>query len=599
MSSCRFAAVPTAALAAMVATLTLAPAAAGADQVDDHIAVLQKKPGGMSNDTWREKRREAARELGRLGDKRAALPLIKIVETEKFDAIAEIAIEALGKLGDKRAVPVLKKVREDASRDQFLRDAAGDALAALGEGPAAAPPPAETPGPEEAPVETPVSGTSGAGDPSEAGDAATPEQDEPALGGVSVPEKGRFAPDVLAMSERWTFAVGSFALTWDTIADQPQMSGSAALAYHRGLEQPKLGYSFDGGFVFAGGAQDRDGELSDTGSLALAFAGTGQTELRFYLGAPHGFFLHAGGDLGLGGSAINVESTLGTDFKEFVPSLDAGLALGVGYGRTLDVGTRLRVARIEKVLRRARQLGRPINAEVANRLQTAWWDARADLGYRHQVVATLQILKEAGVLLSDPDATTVYQILRVLEDGQLDRRWDGWDVRMGVAELLVGRDNRGEGGVFEDDNFDLHREEAAVARATFARQSPGGLSELTAGLRAAYRLDDGSGGYPSYYAVEADVTWRRFFYGEAWDPRGALELGATLRGGDTNTNDDMEGDEEGAGRSASLRVGYQMIASRAARLGAAATLRVEGDDLFLGIALSGTWSLADASYAAW
>ena len=48
-------------LAVLVALPLLAPRAARADQVDDDVALLQKKPGGMSNDTWREKRREAVR----------------------------------------------------------------------------------------------------------------------------------------------------------------------------------------------------------------------------------------------------------------------------------------------------------------------------------------------------------------------------------------------------------------------------------------------------------------------------------------------------------------------------------------------------------
>ena len=538
------------------ALLVLAPGAARADQVDDALAMLQKKPGGMSSDTWREKRREAARELGRLGDKRAVDPLIKIVEAEKFDAIAEIAIEALGKLGDKRAVPVLQKVQADAGRDQYLRDAAGEALAALGEGGAAAAPAPAEPEPAAEPVGETEVGAGGDGASAEAGGAVEGEADA-ALAPVPVPEVGRFAPELLARSERWTFAAGALSLTWDSVLDQPQLSGAVALGYHRGVELPKLGYSFDGALAFAGGAQDRNGDLSDTGSYAAIVNGIGQSELRFYLGAPRGVFLHAAADLALGGSAIIVESTLGADTKEWVPALDAGLALGVGYGRTLDVGARLRVARLERLLRGARLLGRPINAEVANRLQTAWWDARGELGYRRMLVATVQILREAGVLLTEPDPTALYQILRVLEDGQLDGRLDGWDARVGIAELASGRDN-----IPDDDNFDVHREEALVARAAFGRQLAGALAELTGQLRAVYRLDTGSAAYPGYWAAEADLAWRRYFYGEAWDPRGALELGVTLRAGDRNTNDDQQGDENGAGRSAALRAGYLMYFSR-------------------------------------
>jgi hypothetical protein len=382
------------------------------------------------------------------------------------------------------------------------------------------------------------------------------------------------------------------SLSWDTAVKQPQWTGAAALRYHRGLEQPKLGYSFDASAVLAGGAQDRNGDLSGTGSYAIVGSAVGETELRYYLGGVSGVFLHAAGDLGLGGSAITVESTLGANLKEFIPSIDAGLALGVGYGRTLDVGARLRVQRIERVLRRARLLGRPVNAEVANRLQTAWWDARDELGYRRALVATLQILKEAGVLLTEPDPTATYAILRVLEDGQLDGRLDGWDLRVGVAELLAGRDN-----VVGDDQFDFHREEALVARGTFGKQLPGALAEIVAQLRAVYRLDAGSDQYPGYWAAEADLAWRHFFYGDAWDPRGALERGVPRRAGDRNTNDGA-GDDVGASRALIVRAGYLIAFTRSSRLAATTTVRFEGKDVFVGVGLSGTWALADASYAA-
>jgi hypothetical protein len=581
-----------AAAAAAALVLGLGAGAARADQVDDDIAILAKKPGGMSNDAWRARRREAARDLGQKADPRGVDALVKVVESEKFDAVAEIAIEALGKIGDKRAVPVLQKVRDDASRDQGLRDAASEALATLGAAaPSAEAAPGEAaPAPEAPPTEADV----GAAAPTEAAPAAGPEDDDAsAPAAVTVPPAGRFGPEILAASERWTFAAGALSLAYDSAAKQPQLSGAASLRYHRGLEEPKLGYSFDASVALAGGAEDRNGDLSNTGSYALVGSTVGETELRFYLAGPSGFFLHAAGDLGLGGSAITVESTLGEDFKEFVPSIDAGLALGAGYGRTLDVGAKLRAERVERVLRRARLLGRPINADVANRLETAWWDARDELGFRRALVATIQILKEAGVLLTDPDPTATYEILRVLEDGQLDGRLDGWDARLGVAELVAGRDN-----VVGDDVFDFHREEVAVARGAFGKQLPGALAEIVGQLRAVYRLGGGSQQYPGYWAAEADVAWRRYFYGDVWDPRGALELGVTVGASDRNTNEG-DGDDVGASRAASLRIGYLMIFSRASRLAATTTLRYEGHDVFFGLGLSGSWALSDASYAAW
>jgi hypothetical protein len=483
---------------------------------------------------------------------------------------------------------VLQKVHADASRDQYTRDAAAAALAALGAPVAAAP----APEPEAAPAPTEAEVSPEAPAPVEApadGAEAVPvAEDEPAVSEVPVPAAGRFAPDVLAASQRWTFVAGGLSLTWDSY-DQPQLSGSAALAYQRGLEKPKLGYSFDAGLALAAGAQDRDGGLTDTASYALVFDGVAQSELRFYLAGERGPFLHAGASLRLAGSALKVESPLGEDQTDFTPSIDGGLALGAGWGRTLDVGARLRVQRLERVLARARLLGRPINDEVANRLVTAWWDLRGSLGLRRELVATIQILKEAGVLLTDPDPTTTYMLLQVLGDGQLDHRLSGWDVRLGIGELLVGRDDVGM-----EDEFDLRRQEVALAQGRYALQLAGASSELVATGRAVYRLG-GDMEDPGYAAASADLAWRRYFYGEVYDPAGALEIGLTVAAADA----DLEADDAGASRSLGVRAGWRTFFSRASHLDVVGTLRLEADSLLLGVALSGTWGLSDVTYARW
>ncbi len=97
-------------VASLLTTTTASPSVAWAqedDRVSDLIELVRKRPSGKDRDTWRDERRDAARELGTLGDTRAVPVLIDIVKTEQFDAVGEIAIVSLGKLGDERAVPVL------------------------------------------------------------------------------------------------------------------------------------------------------------------------------------------------------------------------------------------------------------------------------------------------------------------------------------------------------------------------------------------------------------------------------------------------------------------------------------------------------------
>ena len=75
------------ALAALLVASAAGAAVAHADAVDDDIAILAKKPGGMSNDTWRARRREAARDLGQKAD-----PRFRFIQENAECAVADVDI---------------------------------------------------------------------------------------------------------------------------------------------------------------------------------------------------------------------------------------------------------------------------------------------------------------------------------------------------------------------------------------------------------------------------------------------------------------------------------------------------------------------------
>lgn len=76
----------------------------------------------------RETRRDAIRELGEIGDKRAVEPLI---EALKYESARDHVIEALGKIGDKRAVePLIAILR---NKKYYAEKAAVIALGKLGD----------------------------------------------------------------------------------------------------------------------------------------------------------------------------------------------------------------------------------------------------------------------------------------------------------------------------------------------------------------------------------------------------------------------------------------------------------------------------------
>ncbi|MBC7978920.1 MAG: HEAT repeat domain-containing protein, partial [Myxococcales bacterium] len=141
-------------LCALLVT-AVAPAIAQAPDVAAQIKVIENQPADLDRATWKDRRRDAARKLGQSKDKRAVPVLIKLAETETFDIIGEIAIEALGNLGDAAAAPTLQKISADPARDKATRELARKALGKLGSEaakPVAPPKPAVVPGKPAAPV---------------------------------------------------------------------------------------------------------------------------------------------------------------------------------------------------------------------------------------------------------------------------------------------------------------------------------------------------------------------------------------------------------------------------------------------------------------
>ena len=297
------------AIAATLA-LTAAPARAGGDDdVDALIALVAKKPAKMDREQWLETRREAARKLGRLGDKKAVPVLIEIVKNETFDVIAEIAIDSLGRLRDKRAVPVLQAVIDDSSRDRYVRDEAKKALRRIGV--------------------TPRSGHAGGHGDEHPADRGDEHVRVPRGGSIlgddarhDVPAGPAMADDVIAASERLTFAAGDVALTYDTRRETTLLDGEVHARYDKVVEKRKLGFSYHGDGDLAFGVIDLPGDnsLSRAGALSL----TGGGEARMFLGDGQ---LYAQAQLAAGASAIFLSQSIEIRRRPFSKLVSAPLEI--------------------------------------------------------------------------------------------------------------------------------------------------------------------------------------------------------------------------------------------------------------------------------
>lgn len=264
---------------------------------------------------------------------------------------------------------------------------------------------------------------------------------------------------------------------------------------------------------------------------------------------------------------------------------DLHLAIGGGWGRILDVGEVLRLRRIEKVLERQKLLGRPITGDLAEKVQRAWWALRGEVGAHRRLLATIALLREAGVMLEEPDPSTTYQLLEVLRDGQLVHRPSGFDLRLAVAESYLMRD---------DDLFlEEGRVETVLASARYGQQLSSTVQEIVGEASARLRVLAPDGAL-SPWSVRAAAAWRRHVYSDVFDPVGVLEISAEVGASDTDVAD---GAFSGVATRIGGGVGWSWIPNRASRFRLAGNAAMESGELFVGATFEATYGLLDGVFA--
>jgi hypothetical protein len=556
----------------VVAAMLIAGTAHGqAADVAAQIKVIETQPADLDKATWKDRRRDAARKLGQSKDRRAVPVLIKLAESETFDIVGEIAIEGLGNLGDAAAVPTLQKIAADPARDKSQRELAKKALAKLG---TAAPPVAA------APVAAPVVAAEPVAAPVVAPAAAEPSVvlggDKPASEAPALPA---LPDDALAAYERITFAGGTASLGYDSVRKRVDFDADAAGLYQKRIERERMAWGLDLGAHVVAGYINPDGAALSRG-LQVDVSGVG--EVRFYRGGVYGI-----GKAALAGhlnyvsdvDAGNPDNTL----KDTRLTADVQAAVGGGYGRVLDVGAAIRVRRLARALDGAHALGKPFDAATTRRLQLTWWALRGERSTWRALVATVAILREAGVLLGEPDAGLSYEILAVLRDSQLYLRPSGLDVQLVVAESYLQRPDQPAAN-------EHGRVEQVLASAAYGQQLDDDKLEVSGGAYGRLRLfapDD----QPAPWALGGTVRARRFAYGEHGDPLGAFDLAGTLQISEDDRMDDQ------IGQRITGQLGFTWWLNAASGFRLAASVGEDRGALFLGAELSATYGFLDGTFA--
>jgi hypothetical protein len=273
------------------------------------------------------------------------------------------------------------------------------------------------------------------------------------------------------------------------------------------------------------------------------------------------------------------------DLRDTRLAANLGLEVGVGYGRVLDVGARQRARRLARVLEAARALGRPIDDQLAERLQRAWWAVRGEHGDHRRLVTTVALLREAGVLLGEPDAGLTYELLEVLRDPAYDAREHGLDVQLVFAESYLLHEEVANSPLHQDG-----RVEQVLVRAAYARQLPGDTSDLTGAGFARLRVLAGDG-EAAPWALGGSARLRRFAYGEHMDPRGVIDLSIEA----ALTDDDL--DQTDRALRVGVSGGWSLAWSRASWVRLGGDVAIEAGELFVGASLAASYGLLDGTFA--
>lgn len=585
-------------LLALAVLVAAAPAHAQNADVAANIKLIENQPSDMDRAVWKEKRREAARKLIQSKDKKAVPVLIKLAESETFDIIGEIAIEGLGNLGDQAAVPVLQKIAADPARDKAQRDLATKSLRKLGAsatGGGTTTTTTTTGGGETTPptggeVTTGLEGT-GTETSTTTATTTTSTAGSTLIGerpGAAPPALPELPDDTIAAYDRLTFVGGVASFNYDTLRKRLAFDVDASGKWEHRVEREKMAWGFDVGADVVAGLINPEGREQLRGGQ-LVVQGVG--EARFYAGKIYGV-----GKAALGAQGFYIKNTDDDDPNADIDDkrllVDVQIALGGGYGRVVDVGGAIRVRRLARTLDAARALGKPIDAATAKRLQLTWWSLRGERSAFPALVATVAILREAGVLLGEPDAGLTYEILNVLRDSWLFVRPQGLDVQIAVSEGYLRRPTEEPGPARQ-----AGRVEQLLAQAGYGSQLQDDKLEISGTGYGRYRLF-APDTQPSPWAIGATARMRRFTYGEHGDPYGMLDLG----GGVQLAQDDLDLDGDGSRDSkTALRVsgdlGFTWWLNQASGVRLAAEVKADSGELFVGATLSATYGLLDGTFA--
>jgi hypothetical protein len=215
---------------------------------------------------------------------------------------------------------------------------------------------------------------------------------------------------------------------------------------------------------------------------------------------------------------------VGTDYR-----FPARLQMVVGRGRVVAIEPRLRLEKIEALLVANGCLAGPLPQAVVRDTMLTWWSLRAELGYAQRLRATLALLRNAGLLLNEPNQATIYAFGRIFSDFALVQRLQGHDTRLTSQVGPTWSSGKNLGGLPTGPVGTIltltHRHFSTVGFDRSLSLEPA----LAFAVRRADRVDNvgpTSNLFLDYarLSIRTPVTYHHYVYDALYNPRGVWTL---------------------------------------------------------------------------
>jgi hypothetical protein len=291
-------------------------------------------------------------------------------------------------------------------------------------------------------------------------------------------------------------------------------------SYARYWESQKLAYAVAAGLSLSPNlARNFD---DDTTNVTFGMGPTLVGELRFYPMAPAADLMLLAGTTFMDGFLLDYEKGEDPD-TVFDNRIFYQGAVGFGYGRVLNVSPSTRLHKIVKYLQKKGVMAGELPADVGDEILLSWYALRNEIGYFKHLAYAVKVMSDRGLLSRPLDLEETYAVLRIIEDGQLATRDQGW-LAAAVFSMQILAQQQGASGKETREYDDSWPSVFLVAN--WSRLIG---EDDTFTVKSMLYFDLGVMDHPfPWAAFSLAPQYTRYLYNSTMDPVGSFNAGLSL-----------------------------------------------------------------------